>query len=406
MKFRKTIILVQILILSIILTSCVGSREVNELGIVTTTGVDIEDEEIIVTHEVIIPQSNTSTSGTSDSSVIYIQSKGETVFDALRNATLSFDRKLFMAHNRIVILGDEFARRGIGGYFNFFINDNEPRESAYLLVAKDTKAYEVMGINGGLSDTPGKYLNDLMENYKFNSKTRSLSINNVLKYSLRNYNPVIAIVESIQQLEIDKEEDKSIKNALNVEGGAVFHIDKLVGFYNGDEMQGFNFLVDEFENGLIVFDTPDEIIRNNEFIANRGKYSVFEVKNSNTKKEVELIDEKLHLLIDVNIKGALMEDTKGLDIIKKDIYYQVELACSNKVRELIETTMNKAQKVYKIDTFSISNLVHIKYPDLWREIKDDWDSIFPEISYTINVKTDMIRAGLMNTPTNIRKEKK
>lgn len=405
MKFKKMIIIINIFIITILFTSClnVGSREVNDMGIVLATAVDMEGQKILLTLEVIIPAPKTSQPG-SKTTVVYVQSRGDTIFDALRNATLKFDKKLFMAHNRIIIFGDEFARRGIGDYISFFINDNEPRESAYLLIAKDTKAYEMMGINAGLSDTPSKYLYELMENYEINSKSRSLTVNDTLMFHLKNLHPVISLVEAVSQLEVYKEEGKSIKSVLNVEGGAVFNIDKLVGYYSGDEMKGFNFIVNEFENGLIIFETGDGLGNQNKLISSSGKYSVLEVKNSKTKKNIELIGDQLHLTIDVAIKGAIMEDIKGLDLADAFTYNQVELACSNKVKEYITKTMDKAQNDFQLDTFGISNIVHIQHPDLWKDISDKWEGVFPDLTYTVNVKTDILRSGLMNTPTNIRKE--
>ena len=404
MRLKKKIVIANIIIMMVLLTSCTGLREVNELGIVTTTAIDIEDGDILLTHEVIVPETNTSTTDGDNTSVVYVQSKGKTVLDALRNATLIFDRKLFLAHNRIYILGEEFAREGLGDLFNFYLYDNEPRESAYIVIARGTKGYEVMGINGGLGDSPGKYLFDLIENYQLNLKSRDFSLVEFLRYYLKHNNPVTAVVEHIEQIEINKEESHPKKSILNIAGGAAFKRDKLIGYYNSNEMKGFNFIVDEFKNGLIVFETPDELLNKSELIADSGEYTVVEVKKSDTKNTVEIIDDKIHFKINVNIKGALIEDMKGLNVSQKEVLDGVELACSNQVKNYIHMAMEKAQKEFEVDSFSVGNLVHIKYPDLWREISDDWESIFSDLDYTINVKTDLVRTGLLNVPINIKKE--
>ena len=307
MRFKK-IIIVNILIVLVTLTSCVRSRDIEELGIVMTTGIDMEGEKVLLTHEVVVPKSNISNRSEDKGNVQYVQSRGDTIIDALRNATLVFDRKLFLAHSRVLILGEEFAKRGVGDLMNFYVSDNEPRESTILVVAKDSKAYELMGISGGLSDTPGSYLFDLLDNYSVNLKTRKFTLTEYMRYFSQGENPVSPIVELIQELEIDKGKEEATKDALNVSGGAVFRKDKLLGYYNGDEMKGFNFIVDEFENGLIVFETPDELVKNNKFIATSGKYTVVEVKNSSTKNRIEIIDDKLHLTIDVKVDGTLIEE--------------------------------------------------------------------------------------------------
>ncbi len=403
MRFRKTIIIANIIIMAVLLTSCTGLREVSDLGIVTTTAIDVDNGEILLTHEVIVPETSPSTSDNTKK-VIYVQSRGKTVLDALRNGTLIFDRKLFLAHNRIFILGEDFAKEGVSSALNFYVYDNEPRESAFVVVAKGCKGYDVMGINGGLSNTPGKYLSDLLENHVLNLKSRDFSLVEFLRYFLKDSNPVTGVVEPIEEKVINKEEGQSIKNSLNVEGGAAFKGDKLIGYYDGDEMKGFNFIIDEFKNGLIVFEAPDELMTESEVIGESGRYTVVEVKKSKTDKKVEIIDEKLHLTIDVNIKGSLIEDMKGLKVSNKDILHILELASSNQVKRYINMTMEKAQKEFEIDSFSIGNLVHIRYPDLWKEISGDWESIFLDLDYTVNVKVDMVRTGLLNIPINVRTE--
>ena len=146
---------------------------------------------------------------------------------------------------------------------------------------------------------------------------------------------------------------------------------------------------------------PDEVVKDNKFVGRSGQYLVVEVKASKTKSKVELVEDKLLLKIDVNIEGVLIEDTKGLNISSQAMLEAVRSACAKKVEEYIVRTLEKAQKEFKTDTFSIGNLVHISYPDLWKEISDDWESIFPDLDYKINVKVDVIRAGLINTPVNI-----
>ncbi len=407
MSLKKKIIIINIIMIALVLTSCNGSREVNELGIVVSTAIDIEDGVLLLTHEVVVPETSVSTNTKkSDSSVIYVQSRGRTIMEAGRNASLTFDRMLFLAHNRLFILGEEFAREGLSSFINFYIYDNVPRESSFMIVARGAKGYEVMGINGGLGDSPGKYLFDLISNYNLNLKTRDFTLVEFLRYFLRGENPVTAIVEEIEELDIEMKTGQSTKKALNVAGGGVFNGDKLIGYYNGDEMMGFNFIVDEFENGFIVFDTPDELIKESNFIGDSERYTVAEVKNSKTKTKVDIINEELTIVIDVNINAVLIEDMKGLDLSQKDILKAIEEACSNQIKEYIQMTMDKAQKEFGLDSFSIGSLVHIRYPDLWREISDDWDAIFPELNYIVTVNTDFVRTGLLNAPINIEKELK
>lgn len=404
---RKKSFIILIIITSLILASCTGKSEINDIGVITATGIDYVDGKILLTNEVINPTSSINQSDSQSEPVLYLQHEGYTVFDAVRNATLTFDRKLNFSHNNVLIFGEEFAKRGIGDYINFYLYDNEPRESTYFLVAKGSKAYEVMGINEGLTDTPAGYIQGLIENYEFTSKTRSISLSEYIKYYFQSKSAVLGIIEKEEKRVVNKEipEGKGNKrDVLSVEGGAAFYKDSLIGYYTGEEMMGFNFIVDEIQGGLIVFEVPDKNISpDTKYTATKGKYTVVEIKKNKTKKDIKIEDGKINLTIDVKLTGVIGEETKGVDLREIGILHAVEEACSNKVEEHMKKTMDKAQKELKVDTFGIYSLFHRKYPEEWEKISNDWESIFPNISYDINVETNIVRTGLIDVPINIKK---
>lgn len=402
---KKIISLIILTMIIIVSTSCKGSRELDQLGIVTSMGLDIENEKIILTNEVIIP-SATEPGNTVENKVIYVQSTGDTIAEAYKNATLEFDRKLYLSHNRVVIFGEEFAKRGIGDYMVDFINNSEPRETAYMLVAINEKAYDLLGIGGGLSKSTGSYLESVINSYKYNSKTRRLSIYEYFKYFYKSGTPVLGVVQSIDVMEISKKEgkDKPNKTVLSLLGGAVFRGDKLKGYYTGDEMIGFNFVTNQIKGGIIAFQVPDENSDNKKLIATKGKFTSIEIISSRTKNDIEIVDGQLHLNINVRVKGVLAEETQGLNVTEIPVKNSIQKACSKKVEEYIKTVMDKAQKEFQIDSFSIKDLVYIKYPEVWKEVSSDWnESVFPNISYSVKVDTKMIRTGLVNIPPNIEK---
>ena len=122
MSLKKKITIINIIIIALVLTSCNGSREVNELGIVVSTAIDIEDNQLVLTHEVVVPENSVSTNTSeTDTSAIYVQGRGNTILEAIRNTTLKFDRRLFLAHNRLFILGEDLAKQGLSSFINLVI---------------------------------------------------------------------------------------------------------------------------------------------------------------------------------------------------------------------------------------------------------------------------------------------
>lgn len=405
--FKKTIFIIIILIFSILFTSCSGGRELNTLGIVVATGLDIEDGKVIFTNEVINPASGqASKNSTTQERTLYVQGIGNTISEAILNTTLTFDRELYFPHSHIFIFGEEVARNGIGDFIDILSRNTEQREQAFLLVAEGSKAYDVMGVNSGISQSPGRYIHEIIRHDIFNEETRTLTITELFRYYFRpQEHYIMGVLKAIEKPQINKTIMENTINVLNIEGGAAFKNDKLVGYYSGKEMIGFNFIVNELKNAMIVFETPEYLVDKNRLVATTGKYSTVQIFRSKTQNDIKLIDGKLHLFIDVNFRGSLKENTQGLDISKSDVLNGMEKACAETAKSYIDMALIKGMKEFNTDTFSIGELVHRKYPELWKEIKDNWEEIFTDLEYTINVTAHINDVGFTNTPPNVRKGK-
>lgn len=405
-QWKKTFIILS-LIFCMLLTSCTGARELDTLGIVIAVGIDIENGKILVTNEVINPASGKeSKTDSSQDNTLFVQGIGNTVEEAIINTSLTFDRRLYYPHNYLVILGEEFAKAGIGEHIDILSRGKEQREHAYMLVAKGTRACDVMGINSGISKSSGRYIYQIIEEDIYNGQTRTITINEFLKYHFKEREEyILGVVRPIEKPQINKNKTEDKIQVICVEGGAVFKEDTLVGYYMGDEMLGFNFLIDDLKMANISFESPKYLQKNHNLISEKGSLSSVEIFRSKTKKSLKVIDGRLHLFIDVEFRGLLAEETQGIDISKPGMIREMEKACGEKVKSHIANVMNKAQKEFGIDTFGIGELVHRKYPKLWKEIKDNWSQVFVDLDYTINVKVHINDTGFTNTPPNIRKDK-
>lgn len=401
MSSKKIIALIIIILLAIFISSCKEQGELEDIGIVIATALDYEDEEIVLTVEVIIPLDRVEASA--ESSSMILQERGDSVMEAIRNVTLNFDRKLFFSHNLIIIFGEDLARNGIVNYLDFFTRDSEPRESAYMLVAKEAKAYEIIGINSSLSGSGGEYLEDVIDNSLYTLKSRGLSVNEFFKYYYDRKTPLLSIVEIREVPDIDPISGQiGRRNILDVRGGAPFYLDKLVGYYSPEEMIGFNFLIDEVQEGIIVFEVPMKFAKKSNIISQIGENTTFEIVKGNTKNSIEIVEGKINLNIDVDVKGMVIEDNRGLDITNLVVEGGVEEACAEEIKEYITMTMEKAQEL-KTDSFGVNHLFYMKYPEEYRKIEDTWREEFSKIDYSIDVNVDIIKTGLTNTPTNTKR---
>lgn len=146
------------LILSLILTGCWNSRELNDLAIVSGIGIDLtaNNGEFRVTFQVVNPSASSTSMGSGNGmpAVTVISASDRTVFGALRKASKRATRQLFFAHSQLVVVGESLARSGIEGLFDIFERSHELRLNSPVLISRNSDAASVLKILTTLESLP------------------------------------------------------------------------------------------------------------------------------------------------------------------------------------------------------------------------------------------------------------
>lgn len=414
---KKVLLLFILILMTIIQTGCWNARELNTLGIALVMGIDLEGDDILLTAEIIEPTpAKVETSKDKSEAVRYVQGRGSNMYEAFRDITLKFDRRVFIAHNKIIIFGEDFVNNRSINDIDLLARDNEQRETAYLLISKGAKAYEVMGINSGLEEIPGNYILRLVENHKYNPKTMNMTLSEFLIYFHEvEKQPILGVIERKDKKKIDKfkGEAKSKEYELSVVGSAVFYKDSLVGYLNGNDTKGVNFINGNVKHGIVTFTTPTfqavGIDKKSQPVSkkkmNIKQISTMTIVKLKTKKDIEIIDGKPILKVRINLIGSVGEVAGNVDISTKEGINALENACSKQIKMGVEEAFKKVQREFQSDVFGFGSVFHRKYPKEWKKVNRQWDEIFAKADFQVEVKTKAIRTGLMNTPINIIKGK-
>lgn len=400
---KKIMVLIFYMIAIISLTGCFDANELDELGISLILGFDVVEDKLLITAEVVDPQYSSSSSDTGEGSTVkYVQGIGNTVFEAFGDITLKFDRRIYAAHNKVLIFGEELARSGLITHIDQLFRDREQRESAFMLIAKGARAYEVMGVNSGLETVPANYILDLIKNINNNPKSIDTNIISYMQhYYHEGHHPIVGVIEKKRKNVIDKtSEDKgSEEYELSIIGSAIFRKDKLIGYLNGNDTKAVNYLLNNIENGIItfpIFNSSEEKVQSEGLPTNVSSVNVIKGK---TKNDIEINGDKVILKTKINIRAALGELIAKTDVSNEEDIRRLEDACSKTVEVNIESAVKKVQQEYGTDIFGFGIAFHHKYPKQWEKIKENWDEIFKDAEFQIEVKTSIIRTGLINKPT-------
>lgn len=383
---KRIILLSSILFASILLTGCWDKEELNTIAISSVIGIERINDIVSLTMEVYNPAASTDKSTKQEEQTKYIQSTGNSFFDAIRNITMIFDKKIFFAHTKELIISEETSRDGFIDLLDLWLRQHQPWPNTYLLVSKDVSPADVIGIKSGIEDATANYIEDLIQNNKNTGKTVQKNVTDFLRDYYDKGSSTVGVISKKEKGRTPG--DSKSEFELIAEGAAVFSDKKLVGFLNGIETRAMNFAAGKIKNTVIVSPSID----------GNGTNSI-EVFKAKRKIEAFIEGNQIIFNLKVNIMGILGEETGKLNTDKSpQIMKAIENQNSGVIKKEIEDVIKKAQEEYEVDIFGFGHALHSKYPEQWKKMKTNWNDIFSKSHIRVSVNTDIKNIGLLSVP--------
>ncbi len=377
-----------ILALMISMGGCWDRNELNSLAITTGAAFDKSEspDSVALTAQVI----NLDTlapaavqSAISKPPYWNIKTTGRTVFDCIRNASQQSPHKLYWAHNQIIVFSEDLARdNGVQEYFDFFLRDAEPRISIWVLVSKG-QASDILEMDSKLAPIPAINITRLIENRRFTGKAAAVDM---YEFSNRVLSEATAPVMSI--IELIGENDEKIPL---LSGTAVFNQDmKMTGTLNEQETRGMLWVIDQFESGLLIIEAP----------GGQGQLGL-EILNSSGQIKPEISDGQLKIKIKIRASASLGDADCFVDVLDDNTWDSINNRQAEAIRQDILLSLEQARKL-KADIFGFGDAVYKKYPREWKDIKPNWEEIFPALEVEIEVQTTLLRPNMILQSVNKR----
>lgn len=374
---KKAFLLLLSFFLIIGLSGCWSAKELTDLAITTALGIDKTEEGYRLTVQVINPgEIATQTQSTRVSMSTYT-TEGKTMFEAFRRLTTVSPRKVYLAHLRIVIFGEEMAREGISKPLDVLSRDHEIRTDFALGIAKGMKAEDQLKILTPLEKVSANKIFSSIEDSEANwAPTKMVKLDELISSLVSDgKEPVMTGIEAIGSPELGN----SLSNVEKVKSPAmikinrlgVFKGDKLIEWINEEESKGFNYITDNIKS-TVGFVQCDE----------GGTVSIEILKNK-TRVEGRVKEDVPKINISINIEGNIADVECPIDLSETKTIDQVEKKLSEKTNDIVIASVEKAQEL-KTDIFGFGEVIARQYPKEWEKLKGNW----PEIFANIEVKTD------------------
>ncbi|MEC0229089.1 Ger(x)C family spore germination protein [Paenibacillus alba] len=379
---RKLLGLLLPILLPILLTGCWNSRELNSLAIAVGLGIDKVGDQYLVSAQVVVPN-NVASSKKADGgvAVTLYKSEGKTVFEALRRMTTASPRKIYLAHLRVLVLGEELAKEGIANPLEFLSRDHEPRTDFFIVVAKHLPAENVLKVITPLEKIPAsRMFTSLFTSERVWAPTNVVTLDEVIQGLVtEGKSPILSAIEVTGPEEIveNKANTEYIDppSKLKYTGLAYFRKDKLLGWLNEEDSKVYNYMIDNVRNTVGVIGCPG------------GGQLSLEVIRSKTELQGKVIHGKPQVNAAIHTEAMVGAVECDVDLLNPATIDKLEKAADEQLEDLIMNSIHKAQKQIKFDLYGFGDLIHRDDPTGWKEIKGDWETYFVDLD--VNVKADI-----------------
>lgn len=384
---KKNLIIFSLIFLILILSGCWSKRELNELALVAALGIDLVDDEYVISAQVIDPsQVSSKQSASGQAPVVTYHAQGKTVFEAIRKILASSPRKLYFAHLQLVVIGEELALNGLRDTVDFLGRDQEIRNDFTVIVSQQATAKDVLNVLTPIEKIPAnKMLNSLKVMQDAWGSTLEVDIEDlVTKLGVNNQYFVLSAIEVLgdKSLGIDQTNVERIETPvmLKFTGLAIFKEDKLLGYLDEYNSKSLNYLNNKIKSTIEIISCPS-----------KGELST-EITQSKTKTKGVIIDGKPTIQISMNVVQNVAEVNCDIDLTTIKSIDWINNQSEKLIEENIEQLLNILQVNYQADVLGFGEMIHRADPTLWEKIKDDWQTIYPEVE--VNVKVNVNTQGL------------
>ncbi|WP_163539258.1 Ger(x)C family spore germination protein [Gracilibacillus sp. YIM 98692] len=360
------------------LTGCWSSKELVEYGFVMGISIDQTENEEIEFHAQIYSPAETigGTSGGETPFYTNINSKGKSVFDSARNIPVYLGRKAQWSHMRVVLIGEDFAKKhNIGDVLEFFYRDHETRLMSYVLIT-NRKAADYWEMKPFIERTISQELRTILDssaNFTGKSK-KSMLLNVAMDLKSKSKTTLIPYIK--------KTDNDSLAPVAN--GAAVVQEGKMVDYLDAADFEKIIMLKNEYKGGIINFPCMDK--------ENDKLQETIEVAALETNLSPQFNQESLSIDITTKIDGFLGE-LQCSTVTTADEVEKLEKHIAKNIQDDMNQVIHYLQE-NELDVLGIADKLYQQKPQLWKKHEAEWGKMLAESEVDLEVEVKVESTGM------------
>lgn len=397
MRQPKNLFILLSFILLFLTAGCWDRKEIENVGIVLGLGIDkpiaepkkerkektgvskaSKQNRIAMIHSIAIPKAFAAKEAGKVKNFSNVVNDGDVIFENIREMSTRTSRSPSYEHLKVIVISEDIARSiDLREIINFLMRNPETRRSIKVLISKG-KSRDVYEPNPPIEGNPALKLNEMAEHTtKTLRMTPLITMGDMSEY-------LTAEMSFVVQRVISTKKETKIAGAAVVKGKS----GKMIGWLGEEEAEGLNWLKGGKKiSGLVK--TRDQ---------ESGKWVVYETLGMESKIIPRIEGNKVSFTVKIETEGKLREDWMNPgNAFEESFVQKQERNIEKRIKEMAEQTINKTQKVFKVDVIGFGKKLRIASPQLWKKWKDNWEERFTIIPVNIQVKVKIREYGTRGT---------
>ncbi|MGI6092828.1 MAG: Ger(x)C family spore germination protein [Veillonellaceae bacterium] len=412
---RRMILALLLLVFTLLSVGCFGSRETDENAFVLVVGFDKSKREtgkLDVTFQIAVPRALATEGGKSEDITILGTITADTLAEARSMQNSGAARAPSWSHTKIIIIGDELAKQGLGQILGPIMRFREVRGSILLIVVNDdsaqnfmkkhnpkidvvpTRFYETMLLASNESSYfPRTNLHEFYTRLKEGCAAPIIALGGINKFedsiepTRRKTSP-----NKVDEFEAgnlprvgNAEEPEQAGTPAEIMGTAVFHDDKMVGILNSQETRMMEILRGKFRQGFYSVEDP----------VMPGVQVTLDIRlGERPKLTAELNDGQASLGAEVFIEAEITNLPSGTNFEMEEYRPMLEEQLTRALEKSIMKMLDRTQAM-QTDVVGFGYVARTNFRTYDEFMKLNWPEIYSQAEFQVKVKTKIRRTGLM-----------
>lgn len=398
-KWKYLFIFIIFLILIYTFSGSYTANSMDNLAYVVAIGIDASENDKMKVSFQFIPNSAMTTEGGSsdDSEPIVNTVESSSIETAINLMNVYIGKELNLAHCKVIVFSEEFAKNGVSTTIYTLTNNTELRPSTNIIISRCDADYYIKNSKPSLETLVTRYYDIFPNSSKYTGYTANVTIGDFYNRILcdtcqctailggTNSNNNSANTKNDSDIISDESSISGKRETENI-GLAIFNGDKLVGELNAIETLCHLINTNDVSTFILSVPNPND------------ETQMLDISMSHKRKDKVYVDTSSgtpYISLNIKLTGKILTVTSDSNYIDENNLKSIGNYTNSYLESTISNYLYKTSKEFKSDIDSFGRYAIRKFltEDDWNNY--DWFNKYKDAFFNVTVDADIKSSHLL-----------